>query len=72
MKKVAEDGAFAVLELTGDPKQQKSTTDIADKYGISIHHLAKARRCDHTSPRPVGRAELAGAGSDPVVFYPGT
>lgn len=35
---------IAVLELASDPKQQKSTTDIAEKYGISTHHLAKIMR----------------------------
>jgi Rrf2 family protein len=35
---------IAVLELASDPKKQISTTDIADKYGISTHHLAKVMR----------------------------
>lgn len=35
---------IAVLELASDPTQQKSTMDIADKYGISTHHLAKVMR----------------------------
>ena len=35
---------IAVLELASDPKQQISTTDIAEKYGISTHHLAKVMR----------------------------
>lgn len=35
---------FAVLELASDPERQLSTTDIADKYGISTHHLAKVMR----------------------------
>ena len=35
---------FAVLELARDPERQLSTTDIADKYGISTHHLAKVMR----------------------------
>ena len=35
---------FAVLELASDPERQLSTTDIADKYGISAHHLAKVMR----------------------------
>ena len=37
-------GLIAVLELANAPKQQISTTDIADKYGISTHHLAKVMR----------------------------
>jgi len=35
---------IAVLELASDPTKQISTTDIADKYGISTHHLAKVMR----------------------------
>lgn len=35
---------FAVLELASDPERQLSTTDIADKYDISTHHLAKVMR----------------------------
>ncbi len=35
---------FAVLELARDPERQLSTSDIADKYGISVHHLAKVMR----------------------------
>ncbi len=35
---------YAVLELASDPERQLSTADIADKYGISSHHLAKVMR----------------------------
>lgn len=35
---------FAVLELASDPERQLTTTEIADKYGISTHHLAKVMR----------------------------
>ena len=35
---------YAVLELSSDPDRQLSTTDIAEKYGISTHHLAKVMR----------------------------
>ena len=35
---------FAVLELARDPERQLTTTDIADTYGISTHHLAKVMR----------------------------
>jgi Rrf2 family protein len=34
----------AVLELASDSGRQLSTTEIADKYGISAHHLAKVMR----------------------------
>jgi Rrf2 family protein len=35
---------FAVLELASDRERQLSTTDIAEKYEISTHHLAKVMR----------------------------
>lgn len=35
---------YAVLELSKDPEQQLSATEIADKYEISTHHLAKVLR----------------------------
>lgn len=35
---------FAVLELASDPERQLSTSEIADKFGISTHHLAKVMR----------------------------
>ncbi len=35
---------IAVLELAGDTEKQLSTTDIAQKHGISTHHLAKIMR----------------------------
>ncbi len=35
---------FAVLELASDSSRKLSTTDIAEKYGISTHHLAKVMR----------------------------
>lgn len=35
---------FAVLELAADPTRQLAAAEIADKYGISLHHLAKVMR----------------------------
>jgi len=35
---------YAVLELARDPERQLSATDIAEKYSISTHHLAKVLR----------------------------
>ncbi len=35
---------FAVLELASDRRRKLSTTDIAEIYGISTHHLAKVMR----------------------------
>lgn len=41
LKKSSLFALFAVLELARDTRRQLSTTDIAEKYGISAHHLAK-------------------------------
>jgi Rrf2 family protein len=35
---------FAVIELAADPTRQFAAAEIADKYGISLHHLAKVLR----------------------------
>ncbi|MBC8239471.1 MAG: Rrf2 family transcriptional regulator [Alphaproteobacteria bacterium] len=35
---------YAVLVLAADPSRQMSTADIAERYDISIHHLAKVMR----------------------------
>ncbi|AJE03552.1 RrF2 family transcriptional regulator [Geobacter pickeringii] len=35
---------FAVLELASDPERQLSTGEIASKYDVSPHHLAKIMR----------------------------
>ena len=32
---------YAVLELAQEPERQISAAEIADKYKVSIHHLAK-------------------------------
>ncbi len=37
-------GLYAVLELASDTTRQLSTGDIADRYDISTHHLAKVMR----------------------------
>lgn len=44
LKKSSLFALFAVLELAADSRRQLSTTDIADKYDISTHHLAKIMR----------------------------
>ncbi len=36
--------AARILELAADPERQMSTADIAERYGISAHHLAKVMR----------------------------
>jgi Rrf2 family protein len=35
---------YAVLELSSDPDRQLSAVEIAEKFGISTHHLAKVVR----------------------------
>lgn len=37
-------GLYAVLDLAADPERQLTVTEIATKYGISAHHLAKVLR----------------------------
>jgi Rrf2 family protein len=32
---------YSVLEFAGDPTRQVSAAEIAEKYGVSPHHLAK-------------------------------
>jgi len=32
---------YSVLEFAGDPQRHIATAEIADKYGVSSHHLAK-------------------------------
>jgi len=54
LQKATSFALYAVLELAADPSRQLSGTDIADKYGISAHHLAKVLR-------DLGRAGLVDA-----------
>ncbi len=44
MHKASLFALYAVLELASDPERQLLGTDIADRYGISTHHLAKVLR----------------------------
>lgn len=44
LQKATRCALFAVLELAQDPARQVSAADIAEKYGISAHHLAKVLR----------------------------
>ncbi len=44
LQKATRCALFAVLELAQDPARQVSAADIAEKYGISTHHLAKVLR----------------------------
>ena len=44
LQKASSFALYAVLELAAYPAQPLSGTEIADKYGISAHHLAKVLR----------------------------
>lgn len=44
LQKSSSIALFAVLELAANPAHQLSAMDIAEKYGISAHHLAKVLR----------------------------
>ena len=44
LQKASRYALYAVLHLASDPDKQCSTADIAEKYEISIHHLAKIMR----------------------------
>ena len=37
-------GLYAVLELARDPERTLSATDLAERFGVSGHHLAKVLR----------------------------
>jgi len=44
LQKASRYALYAVLHLASEPGKQFSTADIAESYGISIHHLAKVLR----------------------------
>ena len=44
LQKASSFALYAVLELARNPTSQLSGTEIADRYGISAHHLAKVLR----------------------------
>jgi len=44
LQKATSFALFAVLELAAEPTRQLAAAEIADKYGISLHHLAKVLR----------------------------
>ena len=54
LQKSTQFALYAVLELAADPERQLSTADIAARYGISAHHLAKVMRRLVQSVRGVG------------------
>ncbi len=44
LQKASRYALYAVLHLASEPGKQFSTADIAERYGVSIHHLAKVMR----------------------------
>ena len=44
LQKATRCALFAILELARHPERQISAGEIADKYGISVNHLAKVLR----------------------------
>ena len=44
LQKATRCALFAILELARHPERQISAGEIADKYGISLNHLAKVLR----------------------------
>lgn len=44
LQKATRFALYAVLELAANPDRQLSAGEIAEKYGISINHLAKVLR----------------------------
>lgn len=44
LQKASSLAIYAVLELAANPAHHLSGTEIAEKYGISAHHLAKVLR----------------------------
>ena len=44
LQKASRYALYAVLHLASDPDKQFSTAEIAESYGVSIHHLAKVMR----------------------------
>ncbi|NIA27307.1 MAG: Rrf2 family transcriptional regulator [Desulfobulbaceae bacterium] len=44
LQKASHYALYAVLHLANEPDRQYSTGEIAEKYGVSSHHLAKVMR----------------------------
>jgi Rrf2 family protein len=44
LQKATAIALYAVLELASDPERQLTAVEIAEKYGVSAHHLAKVLR----------------------------
>jgi Rrf2 family protein len=44
LQKATELALYSILEFAANPDAQVSAAEIADKYGVSSHHLAKVLR----------------------------
>jgi Rrf2 family protein len=53
-------GLYATLELARDPQQTLSAGDLADRFGVSTHHLAKVLRTLATAGLVQGGRGAAG------------
>lgn len=61
LQKATRCALFAILELARDPERQISAAEIAEKYGLSVNHLAKVLR-DLTRAGLVEATRGAGGG----------
>ena len=61
LQKATRCALFAILELACDPERQIAAAEIAEKYGISVNHLAKVLR-DVTRAGLVEATRGAGGG----------
>ena len=53
-------GLYAVLELARDPERTLSAADLAERFGVSSHHLAKVLRTLSTAGLVRGGRGAAG------------
>ena len=53
-------GLYAVLELARDPERTLSVADLAERFGVSSHHLAKVLRTLSTAGLVRGGRGAAG------------
>ena len=53
-------GLYATLELARDPERTLSSADLAERFGVSSHHLAKVLRTLSTAGLVRGGRGAAG------------